>query len=113
MSSAATAVGPPADGVGCREDPRTVFSPSTTIASILVPPRSIPPRRELPTASMDRILSGPGLSVVLVVGCRLGDRHSERRELERGDLLIDRLRHRLNPRRKLAATRHQMLDTEC
>ena len=42
--SAATSEGPPVDGVGCREDPSTVFSLSTTIASILVPPRSIPPR---------------------------------------------------------------------
>ena len=41
----ATSAGPPSVGVGSRDWPSTWFSASTTIASILVPPRSIPPRR--------------------------------------------------------------------
>src|SRR5690242_13570939 len=45
VRAAATSAGPPADGVGCRLEPRTLLSLSTTIASILVPPRSMPPRR--------------------------------------------------------------------
>ncbi len=40
----ATSDGPPSVGVGSRDCPRTCCSSSTTIASILVPPRSIPPR---------------------------------------------------------------------
>src|ERR1700757_989294 len=98
-SSAATAVGPPVDGVGWRADPSTVLPSSTTIASIFVPPKSIPPRSRGEVAlSMEGILSGPGLAVVLLLRGRLIDRDPERGELEVRHLLVDRRRHGLNAR---------------
>jgi len=53
--------GPPSVGVGRRAEPITVLRPSTTTASILVPPRSMPPRatRVLLEPGTPRILAGP------------------------------------------------------
>src|SRR5581483_6546225 len=106
-NSAATASGPPLDGVGCREEPSTLWSASTTIASILVPPRSIPPR-----SSITGIFSCPRLSVVALLGRRLVDRHPEGRELERRDLPVDRLRHRLDAGGQLRSPTHQVLHAQ-
>ena len=45
--AAATSAGPPSVGVGCRASPLTAPSASMIAVWILVPPRSMPPRRSL------------------------------------------------------------------
>src|SRR5947209_7592206 len=90
--AAATSGGPPCCGVGRRAEPRTLLRASTTTASILVPPRSRPPRAEPFLAAVaiarssqnggtpTRVRSGPGLPVVLLLGGRLVDLDPERRQ---------------------------------
>src|SRR5579871_3450241 len=56
----ATSEGPPSVGVGCRALPRTRCSPSVTIASIFVPPRSIPPTSAVPSVSLPVSDTGSG-----------------------------------------------------
>src|SRR6185312_2558821 len=86
----ATSSGPPSVGVGRRAEARTLFWELTITASILVPPRSIPPRAALLLEGMlgssqrrrRSGISGPGLAVVRLLGRGLVDPHPQRRQLQ-------------------------------